>query len=66
VAQAATCNNVGDALASYFVEAGPVSFGGSGTRHFGTDERGSIFQDTSDTALAPDTLGTAGTISPIQ
>ena len=35
-------------------------------RHFAIDERGSIFQDTSDTALTVGTLVTAGTISLLQ
>src|SRR5437867_4924988 len=42
VAAAATCNAVADALPSYFAKGDPASFGGSGTRHFGTDERGTI------------------------
>jgi type IV pilus assembly protein PilA len=66
VPQASTCSNAGDALASYFGEADPVNFGQTGGRHFGTDERGSIFQDTSDTALTANTLATAGTVTPIQ
>ena len=66
LAQASTCSNVADALATYFAEGDPVTFGRSGTRHFGTDQRGSIFQDTSDTAFTAATIATAGTISPIQ
>ena len=65
-AQAATCNNAADALATYFGVADPVTFGGTGTRHFGTDARGTIFQDTADVALTAATLATAGTISPVQ
>jgi prepilin-type N-terminal cleavage/methylation domain-containing protein len=66
MAQAATCNNIADAEGSYFALADPVTFSGTGSRHFGTDERGTIFQDTSDTALTAATLATAGTISPAQ
>jgi prepilin-type N-terminal cleavage/methylation domain-containing protein len=66
MAQAATCNDTGDALGSYFAVADPVTFSGTGSRHFGTDERGTIFQDTSDTALTNATLITTGTVSPVQ
>jgi prepilin-type N-terminal cleavage/methylation domain-containing protein len=62
-----TCNKNADALASYFAKADPASFGGTGTRHFGTDERGTIFQNTADTALTKDTLVKDDTsISPVQ
>src|SRR5262245_26407176 len=43
---AVTCNAAADALATYFAQADPVTFGGTGTRHFGTDTPGTIFQDT--------------------
>jgi prepilin-type N-terminal cleavage/methylation domain-containing protein len=66
LAQAETCNDTGDALATYFAQADPIEFERTGLRHFGTDERGSIFQDTSDTALTADTLLTAGTVTPLQ
>jgi type IV pilus assembly protein PilA len=66
LASASTCNAIGDALPSYFAKADPASFGGTGTRHFGTDERGTIFQDTADTALTNATLTTTGTVSPAQ
>ena len=45
----ATCNNNNDALASYFANADPVTFGGTGSRYFATDERGTIFQNTAAT-----------------
>ena len=66
VPQAATCSNAADAAGSYFARADPVTYGQTGGRHFGTDQRGSIFQDVSDTALTPNTLATAGTVTPIQ
>lgn len=67
LAQASTCNNVADALGDYFAIADPVTFGGTGTRHFGTDERGTIFQDTADTAFANKAaLITGGTTGPVQ
>jgi len=66
-AKAATCNANADALASYFGTADPVKFGSTGTRHFGTDIRGTIFQDTSDTVFADTTkLATAGTVAPVR
>lgn len=60
-----TCNGT-VALGSYFAQADPVTFAGTGSRHFGTDERGTIFQDTSDTALTQATLSTNGTVAPVQ
>jgi prepilin-type N-terminal cleavage/methylation domain-containing protein len=60
-----TCNAVADAQGSYFAAASPVTFGGTGSRHFGTDERGTIFQDTADVAFADaGDLVTAGTVMP--
>jgi type IV pilus assembly protein PilA len=66
LSQASTCNNIGDAVASYFASADPVTFGQTGGRHFGTDERGAIFQNTADTALTASVLASAGTITTIQ
>src|ERR1700730_14335121 len=63
--QATTCNNNANALASYFGKADPVTFGGTGSRHFGTDERGTIWQDTTNNALALP-LVRAGTVAPVQ
>ena len=65
MAKASTCNNSGNAMASYFAKADPVTYGGTGSRHFGTDERATIFQDTSNNALALP-LATAGTVAPVQ
>jgi len=67
LAKASTCNASADALASYFGIADPVTWGGTGSRHFGTDERGTIFQNTANTAFAaPANLVTAGTAGPVQ
>src|ERR1700687_2782623 len=65
MAKASTCNNIANAMASYFSKADPVTYGGTGSRHFGSDERATIFQDTSNTALALP-LATAGTVAPVQ
>jgi len=65
MAKASTCN--ADALASYFGKGDPVTWGGTGSRHFGTDERGTIFQDSSNTSFAaPANLVTGGTVGPVQ
>jgi prepilin-type N-terminal cleavage/methylation domain-containing protein len=64
--QASTCNNSGDAIASYLATADPIIYGRTGMRHFAIDERGAIFQDTSDTALTVGTLAAAGTISTLR
>ena len=62
-----TCNAAGDAKSVYFGKASPVTFGGTGTRHFGTDTRGTIFQNTADAAFADSAaLVTGGTIAPAQ
>ena len=59
----ATCNAFADALASYFATADPVTANGTGSRYFGTDERGTIFQDTSG-ALTTAKLATP--VAPVQ
>jgi type IV pilus assembly protein PilA len=60
-----TCNtSTGDAMSGYFAHADPVTAGGTGTRFFGTDQRGTIFQDTA-LALAEPLLA-AGTVQPVQ
>ena len=42
-----TCNVSGaNALVSYFGEAHPITIGSTGQRSFGTDQRGTIFQNT--------------------
>jgi prepilin-type N-terminal cleavage/methylation domain-containing protein len=49
---AGTCNGSGaNPASSYYASAVPVTFGGTGTRSFATDTRGSIFFTT--TAAAP-------------
>jgi type IV pilus assembly protein PilA len=61
-----TCNgSAADAVSGYFATADPVTFGSSGTRHFATDTRGTIFQDTSDNVLA-EPLATAPPVQPVQ
>ena len=62
---AGTCNaSTGVPKSTYFAKADPVSLNGTGTRYFGTDTRGTIFQDTAATLTDP--LATAGTVKPVQ
>jgi prepilin-type N-terminal cleavage/methylation domain-containing protein len=65
-AKAATCNNIAAASSGFFATADPVTFNGTGTRHFASDTRGTIFQDKSDTALAEPLVTLAPNISPVQ
>ena len=62
---AKTCNgSTDDAMSSYFAEAHPQAVNSTGQRSFGTDKRGTIFQDMSG---APFTAAsTAAATSPIQ
>jgi len=50
--------------AEYFAGAVPVTPNGTGTRYFGTDTRGTIFQDTVAPITAPITPST--TVKPVQ
>jgi type IV pilus assembly protein PilA len=61
----ATCNaSAAIPQSTFFATADPLSLNGTGTRYFGTDTRGSIFQDTA--AKLADPLVTAGTVKPVQ
>ncbi len=62
--QASTCNNVAPAVASYFAEAHPVTFGTTGTRSFGTDHRTTIFQDNTGAVFTAASVAAATT--PVQ
>ena len=49
-----TCNGSGsDPVSSYFANADPVTPGGTGTRYFGTDTRGTIFFSATATVANP-------------
>ena len=51
---AATCNaSAGQPASSYFANADPVTAGGTGTRYFATDTRGTIFFSTAATVANP-------------
>ena len=60
-----TCNvAAAGSVSGYFGSAVPVTLNGTGTRYFGTDVRGTVFQDTAAALAEP--LTTAGTARPIQ
>ena len=63
-----TCNvSSVDALASYFAEAHPMTPGSTGGRAFGTDQRGTIFQDATGGGSVPFTAATVATAAtPLQ
>ena len=51
---AATCNaSAGVPASSYFANADPVTAGGTGTRYFATDTRGTLFYSTAATVANP-------------
>ncbi len=63
---AATCNaSAANAVSGYYALAVPQQLGSTGQRSFGTDERGTVFQDTTGAAL-PEPLTVAGTVSPVE
>jgi type IV pilus assembly protein PilA len=65
--KANTCNgSAADAVSGYYSIADPVTFGSSGTRHFASDTRGTIFQDTTATSGLAEPLTTAPPVQPVQ
>jgi prepilin-type N-terminal cleavage/methylation domain-containing protein len=65
-AQGTTCNNIADSLTGYMVNADPLTFGTTGTRHFYSEQTGTIYQDTSNTAIKGPNPAVAGTLSMLQ
>ena len=62
----ATCNgSAANAVSGYYALAVPQQLGSTGSRSFGTDERGTVFQDTMGAAL-PEPLAVAGTVTPVE
>ena len=47
-----------------YAKADPVTAGGTGTRYFATDTRGTIWQDTAAAVANP--IVAAGTVAPVQ
>jgi type IV pilus assembly protein PilA len=66
VSAAFPCNDPAAAWAvsNYFAKADPATLNGTGTRYFGTDTRGTIFQD--DKLPLAEPLATAGSVKPVQ
>jgi type IV pilus assembly protein PilA len=63
---AGTCNASSvDAVSAYFALAVPQDLGSTGQRSFATDERGTVFQDTTGAAL-PDPIVVAGSVTPVE
>jgi prepilin-type N-terminal cleavage/methylation domain-containing protein len=61
----ATCNAAAAAaMTSYFVKADPQSLNATGTRYFGSDNRGAIFEDTAAALTEP--LTAAGSVRPVR
>ena len=61
-----TCNvAAADAVSVYFANADPVTKGGTGTRYFATDTRGTIWQDATAAIVAKPIVQTATTV-PVQ
>ena len=65
MAQAATCNNVANALTGYHVSNEPQTLGTTGTRSFGTDQTGTIYQDSVGDPI-PNPIVAAGTVTMLQ
>ena len=61
-----TCNGSANALASYYADATPVTPNGTGSRYFGTDERGTIFQNTANTLVSADITTVVAPTQPVQ
>ena len=62
-----TCNaSKGTPASSYFASADPITKGGTGTRYFATDTRGTIFQDSSVTATLANPIAPSTTTVPVQ
>ncbi|HKT79038.1 MAG TPA: prepilin-type N-terminal cleavage/methylation domain-containing protein [Vicinamibacterales bacterium] len=60
-----SCNGT-QARSSYFGSADPVTLNGTGSRYFGTDERGTIWQDTANQVTGADIKGATPTAVPVQ
>ncbi len=59
-------NSVTQPVAAYFAHAEPVTPGGTGTRYFATDTRGTIFQDTTGPITALNPTPTPASATPVQ
>jgi prepilin-type N-terminal cleavage/methylation domain-containing protein len=66
LAKASTCNAYADSLGSYFATSDPVTPNGTGSRYFGTDERGTIFQDTAGPLTTAKLAAPTAPVQPVQ
>ena len=65
LAQAATCNNVAASMPDFLATATPITPGTTGQRSFGSDARGTIYQNNTGAALTfPPTV--AGSVTILQ
>jgi prepilin-type N-terminal cleavage/methylation domain-containing protein len=65
LAAGTTCNGVAASNTDYLATATPVTVGTTGQRSFGSDARGTIYQDTTGAILAAP-LAVAGTVTILQ
>ena len=65
LAQANTCNNVANSFTDFLGTATPITVGTTGQRSFGSDARGTIYQDSTGAILAWP-LAVAGTVTILQ
>jgi prepilin-type N-terminal cleavage/methylation domain-containing protein len=63
IGDATTSCNATAPWSSYFANADPVTLNGTGTRYFGTDTRGTIFQDLA--VKVPNPIVLTGTAKPV-
>ena len=59
------CNGGAAPESAYFATSIPLTVGGTGTRSFATDTRGTIFQDSTGAAIA-DPVVLSATVAPVQ
>jgi type IV pilus assembly protein PilA len=59
------CNTGAAPESAYFASSLPLTVGGTGTRSFATDARGTIFQDSGGAAIA-DPIVLSATVTPVQ
>ena len=59
-------NTVTQPVSSFFAHAEPVTPGGTGTRYFATDTRGTIWQDSTGAITALSPTPTPATATPVQ
>ena len=66
VVQALNCNATANATTGFHVSNAPVTVGSTGTRSFGTDHTGTIYQDATAAAAIPNPILVAGNVTILQ